>query len=85
MHSDNQHRVLCEHLLEEWQTKLKRELKAFQKEQQKVKEKTMCKEFDKLIKKTWITVYEIFTLNSLVKHKITIHLFEKFITKNEKQ
>jgi len=45
----------------------------------------MCKEFDKLMKKIRITVYEISASNSLVEHKIIIHLFEKFITKNEKQ
>ena len=65
--------------------KLKRELEAFQKEQQEVKEKTACKEFNKLMKKTRITVHETAALSSLVKHKIVIHLFEKFIIKSEKQ
>jgi len=45
----------------------------------------MCKEFNELIKKTKITVHEISTSSSLVKHKIVICLFEKFITKSEKQ
>jgi len=29
-------------------------------------------------------IYEISALSSLVRHKIVIYLFEKFITKNEK-
>jgi len=76
---------LCEHLLEEWQTELKREFETFQKEQWKVKEKTVYKEFNKFMKKTKITVHRISASSSLVEHKIIIHLFEKFITKNEKQ
>jgi len=83
-HSDNQCRVLCKHLLEEWQTELKRELKTFQKEQWKAKERMMCKKFNKFMKKTWIIIQEISASNSLVRHKIVIHLSEKFITKNEK-
>jgi len=82
-HSDNQCRVLHKYLLEEQQMKLKRELEIFQKEQQKVKERMMCKEFDELMKKTRITVHEISALSSLVRHKIVIHLFERFITKSE--
>jgi len=45
----------------------------------------MCEEFNKLMKKTKITVHKISALSSLVKHKIVIHLFEKFIIKNEEQ
>jgi len=45
----------------------------------------MYKEFNKLIKKTKTTIYEISASNSLVRHKIIIYLFEKFITKNEEQ
>ena len=44
----------------------------------------MCKEFNKFMKKTKITVYDISALNSLIKHKIIICLSEKYITKNEK-
>jgi len=84
-HSNNQHRVLCECLSEEWQMKLKREFETFQKEQWKVKEKIMCEEFNRLMKKTKIIICEISMSNSLVRHKIVICLFEKFITKNEKQ
>jgi len=65
--------------------KLKRKFETFQKEQQKVKEKTVCKEFNRLIKKIRITVYKISALSSLVKHKIVICLFEKFIIKDEEQ
>jgi len=64
--------------------KLKREFETFQKEQQKVKEKIVCEKFNKLMKKIQITIHEISTSSSLVKHKIIIHLFEKFIIKNEK-
>ena len=84
-HSDNQHRMLHKYLLKEQQTELKRKFETFQKEQQKVKEKTVCKEFNKLMKKTKITIHEISTLNSLMRHKIIIHLSEKFITKDEEQ
>jgi len=77
--------MLCKHLLEEQQMKLKREFETFQKEQQKVKERTMCEEFNRFMKKTKITVHEISASSSLVRHKIVIHLFEKFIIKNEKQ
>jgi len=45
----------------------------------------MCKEFNKLIKKIKTTVHEISALSLLVRHKIVIHLFEEFITKDEKQ
>ncbi len=76
--------MLCEQLAEKWVTELKREFETFQKEQWKAKEKIMCKEFDKLMKKTKITVHEISTLSSLMRHKIVICLFEEFITKNEK-
>jgi len=61
--------------------KLKRKFETFQKEQQKAEEKTVCKEFNKFMKKTKTTVQK----SSLVKHKIVICLFEKFITKSEKQ
>jgi len=37
------------------------------------------------MKKVEITVHKISALSSLMKHKIIIHLFERFITKNEKQ
>jgi len=37
------------------------------------------------MKKTRIIIYEISASNSLVKHKIVIYLFEKFIIKSEKQ
>jgi len=84
-HSDNQCRTLHKHLLEEWQTELKREFETFQKEQQKVKEKTVCEEFNRFMKKIKIIIHEISALSSLMKHKIVIHLFEKFITKSEKQ
>jgi len=50
-----------------------------------VKEKMMCEEFDKLIKKMRIIIHEISASNSLVRHKIIIHLFEEYITKNEEQ
>jgi len=72
-------------LLKEWQTKLKREFETFQKEQWEVKEKMMCEKFNKLIRETQIMIHKISVLSSLVRHKIVIHLFEKFITKNEKQ
>jgi len=36
------------------------------------------------MKKTRIIIYEISALDSLVKHKIIICLFERFIIKNEK-
>jgi len=82
-HSDNQHRVLCKHLLKEQQMKLKRKLEVFQKEQWKVKERMMCKEFNKLMKKIKIIIHEVSALSSLIEHKIVIYLFEKFITRNE--
>jgi len=82
---DNQCRVLCECLLEEQQTELKRELEAFQKEQWEVKERMMYKEFNKFMKKTRITIHEISALSSLVRHKIIICLLRKFIIKSEKQ
>jgi len=63
--------------------KLKRELEAFQKEQQEVKEKTVCEEFNRLMKKIRIIIYEISALSLLVRHKIIIYLFERFIIKNE--
>jgi len=44
----------------------------------------MCEEFNKFIKKIRIIIHEILASISLVKHKIVIQLFEKFITKNEK-
>jgi len=50
-----------------------------------VKERMMYEEFNELMKKTKITVYEMSASSSLVKHKIVICLFEKFIIKNEKQ
>jgi len=84
-HLDNQCRTLCKHLLKEQQTELKRELKAFQKKQEKVKEKMVCKEFNRLMKKIKIIIYEILASNSLVRHKIVICLFEKFIIRDEKQ
>jgi len=65
--------------------KLKREFETFQKEQQKVKERTVCKKFNKLMKKTQITIYKISASNSLMKHKIIICLSERFITKSEEQ
>jgi len=37
------------------------------------------------MKKTRITIQEISALSSLMRHKIVICLFEKFITKSEKQ
>jgi len=37
------------------------------------------------MKKAQITIQEISASTSLVRHKIVIHLFEKFITKNKKQ
>jgi len=77
--------VLCECLLKEQQTELKREFETFQKKQQKVKERTVCKEFDKLMKKTRIIIHEISASSSLIEHKIIIYLLEKFITKSEKQ
>jgi len=45
----------------------------------------MYKEFNRLIKKTKITVYEISVLNLLVEHKIVIHLLERFIIRDEEQ
>jgi len=85
-HSENQCRVLCEHLLKEQQTELKRKLEVFQKEQWEVKEKMMCKEFNKLIKNTKTTIHDTSASSSLmVKHKIVIHLLRKFITKSEEQ
>jgi len=44
----------------------------------------MCEEFDKFIKKIKIIIHKISASDSLVKHKIVIHLFEKFIIKDEK-
>jgi len=43
----------------------------------------MCKEFNKFMKKIKIIIHEISASSSLVKHKIVICLFEKFIIKNE--
>jgi len=63
---------------------LKRKLKVFQKDQQKVKEKKVCEEFDKLIKKTRTVICDTSTLSSLImKHKIIICLSEKYIIKSE--
>ena len=46
----------------------------------------MCKEFDKFIKKIKTAVCDTSALSSLImRHKIVIYLFEKYITKNEKQ
>ncbi len=82
-HSDNQCRMLHKCLLKEQQMKLKRKLEVFQKEQWKVKERMMCKEFNKLMKKIKIIIHEVSALSSLIEHKIVIYLFEKFITRNE--
>jgi len=49
----------------------------------KSKKKIVYKKFNKLIKKTKITVHDTLALNLLVKYKIVIYLFEKYITKNE--
>jgi len=45
----------------------------------------MCEKFNKLMKKVQIIIYKISASDSLVRHKIVICLFKKFITKNEKQ
>jgi len=45
----------------------------------------MYEEFNKLMKEIKIIIHEIFISDSLVRHKIVIHLFEKFIIKNKKQ
>ncbi len=84
-HSENQHWVLRKHLLEDQAKNLENEIQIYEKEQWKVKEKMMCEEFDKLIKKMRIIIHEISASNSLVRHKIIIHLFEEYITKNEEQ
>jgi len=84
-HSENQCWMLKKHLLEEWQTELKRKFKTFQKEQWEVKERMMYKEFNELMKKIRIIICEISASNSLVRHKIIIHLLREFITKNEEQ
>jgi len=83
-YSNNQCRMLHKCLSEEWQMKLKRKFETFQKEQWKAEEKMMCEKFNRFIKKIKIIIHEISASSSLVKHKIVIHLFEKFITKNEK-
>jgi len=44
----------------------------------------MNEEFNRLMKKTRIIIYEISASSLLVRHKIVIHLFEKFIIKSEK-
>jgi len=62
-----------------------KETRSFSERTTESEEKMMCKKFNKLMKKTKITVYEISASNSLVKHKIVICLFERFIIKNEEQ
>jgi len=86
-HSENQHRTLCKHLLKKWAKELKTEFKIFQKEQQKVKEKTVCKKFNELMMNVWVTFHDkLASLTySMYEQKIVIHLFEKYITKNKKQ
>jgi len=77
---------LCEHLLRKQTKELKRELEFFQKEQWEVKEKMMCEKFNKLMRKTKTVIHDTSALNSsIMKYKIVIHLFEKYIIKNEKQ
>jgi len=50
-----------------------------------VKEKTVCEEFNKFMKKTRITIHKISASSSVMRYKIVIHLFEKFIIKDEEQ
>jgi len=51
-----------------------------------VKEKMMCEKFNKLMRKTKTVIHDTSALNSsIMKYKIVIHLFEKYIIKNEKQ
>jgi len=65
---------------------LKRESEVFQKEWWKVKERMMCEKFNKFIKNIKIVIHNVSASNSqTVKHKIVICLFEKYITKDEKQ
>jgi len=61
----------------------------FQKTQWEVKEEIVCKEYDKLMKNTQIVIYSDLTLTLLLytmyRQKIVICLFERYITKNNKQ
>jgi len=46
----------------------------------------MYEKFNKLIKEVKTAVYNTSALSSLImKHKIVIYLFERYITKSEKQ
>jgi len=85
-HSENQHRVLCEHLLKEQAKELKEKVQIFQKEQQKAEKKMVCKEFDKLIKDTRTVICSTSATDYLtIEQKIVICLSVRYITKNEKQ
>jgi len=78
--------VLHKSLLKEQMKELKRKFKVFQKEQQKVKERIVCKEFNELIKNAKTTIYSTSASSLLMmKHKIVIYLLREYITKSEEQ
>jgi len=61
------------------------EVRSFLKRTMKSEKKMMYEKFNKFIKKIRITIHNTSTLSLSMKHKIVIYLFEKYITKNEKQ
>jgi len=65
-HSENQCRVLCEHLLKEQVKKLKEKVQVFQKEQWEVKEKMMCEKFNRLMKNTRTVICDTLTTDYLM-------------------
>jgi len=85
-HSENQCRVLCEHLLKEQVKELKEKVQVFQKEQWKAEEKMMCEKFDRLMKNTRTVICDTSATDHLtIEHKIVICLSVRYIIKNEEQ
>jgi len=85
-HSENQCRVLCEHLLEEQVKELEEEVQVFQKEQWKAEEKMVCEKFDRLMKNTRTVICDTSAADHLtIEHKIVICLFVGYTTKSEEQ
>ncbi len=85
-HSENQCRALHKYLLKKQAKELKEKIQVFQKKQWKAEEKKMCKKFDKLMKNVRTMIHNTSASKSLtIKHKIVIHLFVKYIIKNEEQ
>ncbi len=85
-HSENQCRMLHEHLLKEQTKELKKKVQIFQKEQWKAEEKMMCEKFNRFIKNTRTVICNTSATNHLtIEHKIVICLFVRYIIKSEKQ